>query len=336
MIPGTHALRQMPTWQRELARAITDPAELLAVLGLGMEDLPAAQAAARLFGLRVPRGFVARMRPQDPRDPLLRQVLPLGDECLATEGFNQDPVGDRAAMVAPGVLHKYSGRVLLTVTGACAVHCRYCFRRHFPYHDANPSVNRRREALDYIAADDSIDEVILSGGDPLVLSDRRLAAFAEGLAEIPHVKRLRLHTRLPIVVPERVNEELLAWLGATRLAPIMVVHANHANEIDAAVRAGLARLKKGGVILLNQSVLLRGVNDNVDTLCALHKTLFDAGVLPYYLHLLDRVQGAAHFEVDEGTARRLHAALNARLPGYLVPRLVREVPGMPGKMPLSV
>ncbi len=331
MIPGTHALRQMPTWQRELARAITDPAELLAVLGLGMDDLPAAQAAARLFGLRVPRGFVARMRPQDPRDPLLRQVLPLGDECLATEGFNQDPVEDRAAMVTPGVLHKYQGRALLTVTGACAVHCRYCFRRHFPYHDANPSANHWREALDYIAADDSIDEVILSGGDPLVLSDRRLAAFAESLAEIPHVKRLRLHTRLPIVVPERVNEELLAWLGATRLAPIMVVHANHANEIDGAVRAGFARLKKGGVILLNQSVLLRGVNDNVDALCSLNKTLFDAGVLPYYLHLLDKVQGAAHFEVDEGTARRLHAELNARLPGYLVPRLVCEISGEPAK-----
>ncbi len=336
MIPGTYALRQMPTWQRELSRAITDPAELLAALGLGMENLPAAQAAARLFGLRVPRGFVARMRPRDPQDPLLRQVLPLGEECLAAEGFNQDPVGDRAAMVTPGVLHKYQGRVLLTVTGACAVHCRYCFRRHFPYQDANPSANHWRETLDYIAADDSIDEVILSGGDPLVLSDPRLAALAESLAEIPHVKRLRLHTRLPIVLPERVNEALLAWLGATRLAPIVVVHANHANEIDESVRAGLARLRKGGVTLLNQSVLLRGVNDDVDALCALSKTLFDAGVLPYYLHLLDRVQGAAHFEVDEGAARRLHAGLNARLPGYLVPRLVREVPGMPGKVPLSI
>jgi EF-P beta-lysylation protein EpmB len=318
-----------------LARAITDPAELLAAVGLGEEWLPAATAAARLFPLRVPRGFVARMRLRDPRDPLLRQVLPLAEECLAVEGFGADPVGDLFAMVVPGVLHKYHGRVLLTATGACAVHCRYCFRRHFPYAEANPVVDQWRQALDYIAGDDSITEVILSGGDPLSMSDRRLADLARRLEAIPHLRRLRLHTRLPVVLPERVNDELLDWLGSTRFKTVIVVHANHANEIDSSVIAALAGLKASGAELLNQSVLLRGVNDNTETLMALSEKLFEAGVLPYYLHLLDKVQGAAHFEVEESVARRLMAELNRQLPGYLVPRLVREIPGAPGKLWLT-
>jgi len=334
MIPGSPVLRQVPAWQSALAHAIRDPAELLAAVGLGREWLPAAQAAARLFPLRVPRGFVARMRPRDPHDPLLRQVLPLAEECVAVEGFADDPVGDHAAMVAPGVLHKYEGRVLLTVTGACAVHCRYCFRRHFPYAEANPAADQWRGALDYIAADHSISEVILSGGDPLTLSDRRLAGLARELAAMPHLRRLRLHTRLPIVLPERVDDQLLEWLGAAGLKTVVVVHANHANEIDASVQAAFARLKRAGVELLNQSVLLRGVNDNVDALAALSETLFEAGVQPYYLHQLDKVRGAAHFEVPEETARRLIVALQRRLPGYLVPRLVREIAGAPGKAAL--
>jgi EF-P beta-lysylation protein EpmB len=335
MIPGSPVLRQVPVWQSALARAITDPAELLAAVGLGDEWLPAARAAARLFPLRVPRGFVARMRPRDPRDPLLRQVLPLAEECLAVEGFGADPVGDLFAMVVPGVLHKYHGRVLLTATGACAVHCRYCFRRHFPYAEANPVVDQWHQALDYIAGDDSISEVILSGGDPLSLSDRRLADLARRLEAIPHLRRLRLHTRLPVVLPERVNDELRDWLGATRLKTAVVVHANHANEIDSSVIAALARLKASGAELLNQSVLLRGVNDSTEALMALSEKLFEAGVLPYYLHLLDKVQGAAHFEVEEAAARRLMAELNRQLPGYLVPRLVREIPGAPGKLWLT-
>ncbi len=332
MIPGSPVLRQVSVWQSVLGRAITDPAELLATVGLGKEWLPAAQAAARLFPLRVPRGFVARMRRGDPNDPLLRQVLPLAEECLATEGFHADPVGDLVAMVAPGVLHKYQGRVLLTATGACAVHCRYCFRRHFPYTDANPSTDQWRAALSYIAGDKSITEVILSGGDPLTLSDRRLENFTRQLEAIPHVRRLRLHTRLPVVLPERVNDELLGWLGGTRLKTVMVVHANHAHEIDASVRAALVHLKGAGVGLLNQSVLLRGINDSADALARLSEVLFDADVLPYYLHLLDRVQGAAHFGVDDATVRSLMAELNRRLPGYLVPRLVREIAGAPGKV----
>ncbi|OGI46169.1 MAG: EF-P beta-lysylation protein EpmB [Candidatus Muproteobacteria bacterium RIFCSPHIGHO2_01_FULL_65_16] len=334
MIPGTHVLRQMPAWQEELSRAVTDPAELLQILRLGTGLLPAARAAARVFPLRVPRGYIARMRPGDPADPLLRQVLPLGAELEPVAGFGPDPVGDLAAVAARGVLHKYRGRVLLIATGACAVNCRFCFRRHFPYGGAAAATDRWREALAYIAADDSIAEVILSGGDPLMLADRRLGEFARALAAISHVRRLRLHTRLPIVLPERVDDGLLAWLGGTRLQAVVVVHANHANEIDSTVRAALARLRDGGAALLNQSVLLRGVNDSVVALADLSVALFDAGAQPYYLHLLDRVQGAAHFAVDEAAARALMSDLNARLPGYLVPRLVRELPGAPAKVRL--
>lgn len=332
MILRTSVLRQTPAaWQAALAQAVTDPAELLNLLDLDPALLPAARAAAEVFPLRVPRGYVARMRRGDPSDPLLRQVLPLGEEMNEVAGFGDDPVGDRRAMTAPGVLQKYAGRVLLTATGACAVHCRYCFRRHYPYAQANAAADGWRSALDHIAGDPAIEEVILSGGDPLTLSDRRLAELTAAADSIPHLQRLRIHTRLPIVLPERVDAGLLAWLRAARLRPIVVVHANHANEIDASVREALAALANAGAVLLNQSVLLRGVNDDADTLAALSAALFAARVMPYYLHLLDRVRGAAHFEVGEDRAAALMARLAARLPGYLVPRLVREEAGAPAK-----
>lgn len=331
MITRTAVLRQTPAWQRELAQAVTDPAELLVLLQLSPDLLGPARTAATSFSLRVPRPYLARMRKGDPQDPLLRQVLPLAEELQPAPGFDHDPVGDQATMVVPGVLHKYQGRVLLTVTGACAVHCRYCFRRHFPYADANPASDHWQPALGYIAADDSIHEVILSGGDPLTLSDQRLAALARSLQEIPHVRRLRIHTRLPIVLPQRVDALLLDWLGRLRLKAVVVVHANHAREIDAAVHTACAGLLDAGVTLLNQSVLLRGVNDSADALADLSEALFSAGVLPYYLHQLDRVAGAAHFEVSDAGARALMREINARLPGYLVPRLVREIAGAPGK-----
>jgi L-lysine 2,3-aminomutase len=335
MIPGTSLLRQPPPWQTELAAAVTDPAELLNLLGLGAALLPAARAAARGFPLRVPRGFVARMAWNDPADPLLRQVLPLGAEDHVHPDYTRDPVGDLAAQTIPGVLHKYAGRVLLTATGACAVHCRYCFRRHFPYAEANAAADHWQGALAHIAGDSSIREVILSGGDPLVLSDRRLAEFTRALAGIHHVQRLRIHTRLPIVLPARVNDELLDWLADPRFQTVLVVHANHAQEIDATVADACARLLSCGVTLLNQSVLLRGVNDSADALVMLSEALFAEGVLPYYLHMLDRVQGAAHFAVDEDVALNLMRQLNARLPGYLVPRLVREVAGATAKVPMT-
>ena len=327
-------MRQVPAWQTALARVVTQPIELLRLLGLGEEWREAAQAAAKGFPLRVPRGFVARMRRGDPHDPLLRQVLPLAAELSSVPGFGPDPVGDQAAQQTPGVLHKYAGRVLLTATGACAVHCRYCFRRHFPYENANAAAESWRGALAAIAADASITEVILSGGDPLTLSDRRLAEFVQQAAQIPHLTRLRVHSRLPVVLPERITNELCNVLTSTRLRAVMVIHANHAQEIDVEVQAACRRLAERGIALLNQSVLLRGVNDSRQALLDLSERLFSVGVLPYYLHQLDRVQGAAHFEVPDAIALSLHAALAASLPGYLVPRLVREIPGAPGKTPL--
>lgn len=332
IIPCSSDAEHVPAWRRELATAITDPQELLHLLGVPEE--PAAHAAAAQFGLRVPRGFLARMRRGDRQDPLLLQVLPVVQETVQVAGYSTDPLGEAAAMAAPGLLHKYAGRVLLTLTGACGVHCRYCFRRHYPYAEANPAGRHWDQACDYIAAHEDIREVILSGGDPLSLSDARLAALIHEIAAIPHVERLRVHSRLPVVVPARITPELLNWLGGSRLRPALVVHANHPNEIDPEVAGALRLVVTAGIPVLNQSVLLRAVNDDPITLCALSETLFAAGVLPYYLHQLDAVQGAAHFAVPDEHARALHAELRNRLPGYLVPRLVREEAGAPGKSPL--
>lgn len=330
MIQTNTAVRQLPAWQRELGNAFTRPAELLAFLELP----PLAGALPADFPLRVPRGFAARMRKGDAQDPLFLQVWPRPQETDDTPGFSDDAVGDLARVRPGGIIHKYDGRALVVATGACAVHCRYCFRRHFPYGDTLAARDRWRETLRELAADRSIREVILSGGDPLSLTDDKLAEFAEALEFLPHVRRLRLHTRQPIVLPERVDAALLGWIGRGRLQKVVVIHANHASEIDDAVRGALARLRAAGVTLLNQSVLLRGVNDSADALVALSEALFNAGVMPYYLHMLDRVRGAAHFDVPDRTARALLRDAAARLPGYLVPRLVREEPGAPSKTPL--
>jgi len=331
MIPTTRPFRQPPTWQRALQDAVTDPVELLDLLGLGSEWQAPARAAARRFPLKVPRGFVARMRRGDPQDPLLLQVLPLAAELDEVPGYVADPVGDLAAKAGPGLLHKYEGRALLVTTGACAIHCRYCFRRHFPYEDENASRAGFGPALAAVRADPGISEVILSGGDPLTLSDRRLESLFAGLRAIPHVRRIRLHTRLPVVLPERIDAAFLDIWSALPLQKIVVVHANHAREIDTAVRAAIAGLRATETTVLNQAVLLRGVNDRVDDLADLSEALFAAGVLPYYLHVLDPVAGAAHFDLPLETAQRLAAGLAARLPGYLVPRLVREEPGAAAK-----
>lgn len=325
---------QRPHWQQALAEAISDPAELLNLLELPGDILPISGPATRQFPLRVPRSYVARMRKGDPADPLLLQILPAMAEEIETAGYYSDPVGDLAAMPIPGVLHKYRGRVLLITTGACGIHCRYCFRRHFPYGEANPAPGVWRQALEYIAADSSITEVILSGGDPLALPDHRLVELTNQISKIPQIQRLRIHSRLPIVLPERIDAELLAWLRNSPLQKVMVVHTNHPNELGEDTARGLRNIRDCGVTLLNQSVLLRGINDSAELLAALSESLFSAGVLPYYLHLLDKVRGASHFDVDETTAMTLMTALQNRLPGYLVPRLVREIPGSPAKTPL--
>ena len=321
-------------WQQAWRDAVRDPRELLALLGLQDAALAVSEQAAAQFPLRVPRSFIARMRKGDPHDPLLRQVLPLDAEMRPVAGFALDAVGDGAAKAGPGVIHKYAGRALLVATGSCAVNCRYCFRRHFPYAQETAAAGGWRAAIAAIAADPSIEEVLLSGGDPLSLATSKLAELTDALRHIPHVRRLRIHTRLPIVLPERVDAELCAWLDALPWPVAVVVHANHANEFDADVDAAMAALRQTGAMVLNQAVLLKGVNDDVDTLAALAERGFAAGVLPYYLHQLDRVAGAAHFEVDDATALALHAALVARQSGYLVPRLVREVAGDTSKRAL--
>lgn len=323
--------RPAAPWQRLLADAIDDPAVLLRALKLPAHLLPAARHAAALFPLRVPAPYLNRIRPGDAADPLLRQVLPLDVEYETRPGYSADPLDESAAQPVPGLLKKYHGRALLIATGACAVHCRYCFRRHFPYADAHAGGSRLEPALAAIKADASIGEVILSGGDPLTLHDARLAELAGRLAAIPHVHTLRIHSRLPVVLPQRVDGGLLDWLARTPLRKVLVLHSNHPAEIDGAVEDALAALAAAGVTLLNQAVLLRGVNDHADTLASLSERLHRAGVLPYYLHLLDRVQGAAHFEVPDARGVALVAALRGRLPGYLVPRLVREQPGADGK-----
>ena len=337
MIPVKREPRQVQAasaWQKP-APVITDPVELWRELALDPALLPAARAAAAHFPLRVPRRWLARMGRGDLNDPLLRQVLPLAAELTEAPGFVADPVNDLAAQAVPGVLHKYHGRALLIATGACAVHCRYCFRREYPYRHASVRADTWGAALAYLAADPSIHEVILSGGDPLTLSNARLERLLAALARIPHVQRLRLHSRQPVVMPERLDAGLLTLLTASRLRPVLVIHANHPHELDETVRAALARLAAAGVVLLNQSVLLRGVNDSVETLAALSEALFATRVLPYYLHLLDPVRGAAHFDVNEIEASAIMDQLRRRLPGYLLPRLVREQPGQSAKTPIG-
>jgi L-lysine 2,3-aminomutase len=329
---------QYSTWQQAVRDAVRDESELCRLLGLPDELAEASQrtgAASPSFSLFAPRGFVARMRHGDANDPLLRQVLPVSAELDDVLGFVPDPVGDAAATRQRGLIHKYEGRVLLVATGVCAVHCRYCFRRHFPYADAPRSLADWRPALDEIASDQSIHEVILSGGDPLMLVDHVLAELVEELAAIPHLRRLRVHSRLPIVIPERVTDELVDSLRDTTLTSIVVVHCNHANELDAHVVAALAKLSDAGIPLLNQAVLLRGVNDTIAAQVALCEKLIDHRVMPYYLHQLDRVAGAAHFEVPVETGRQIVAELRNRLPGYAVPRYAAEIPEALGKVILE-
>jgi EF-P beta-lysylation protein EpmB len=342
---GTPAPR-VGTWQDELRLAVRDAGQLVAALELpadtviGTLHVPSSGNGTRIvpttcFPVFAPWPYIGRMTKGDPADPLLRQVLPLAEELDERPGFAADAVGDTAALVSPGLLQKYKGRALLITTGACAIHCRYCFRREYPYSESPKAAADWQPALDRLAADSTIDEVILSGGDPLTLVDRQLAELADRIARIDHVRRLRIHTRLPIVIPQRVTAELLDWLSGTRLTPIMVVHANHPQEIDEATAAALSRLVDAGIPVLNQSVLLRGVNDNAEALIGLSRRLVDLRVMPYYLHQLDRVRGAAHFEVPLSRGLELVAALRQELPGYAVPRYVQEVAGESSKRILA-
>ncbi|WP_026959524.1 EF-P beta-lysylation protein EpmB [Aliagarivorans taiwanensis] len=321
-------------WQKQLAQAVSNPAQLLMQLGLEPEHFQKDIQARKLFPMRVPQAFIDRMQTGDANDPLLRQVLPAAHEFIEQAGFTSDPLGEHQSAV-PGLLHKYRSRVLLILKGGCAVNCRYCFRRHFPYQDNQPGQDWS-EAIAYIAARPEIDEVILSGGDPLMANDRHLAKLFAQLATLPQLQRVRIHTRLPVVIPARVTEELVDLLGSFAKPVVMVTHINHPNEIDEAFSQAMFKLKQAGVQLLNQGVLLRDVNDNADTLCALSNRLFEVGILPYYLFMLDRVAGASHFEVAQEQAIALIKQLYRRLPGYLVPRLSREEAGKSSKTPIDL
>lgn len=331
MIPQSPPVKTKQSWQSALANAVSDAGELLAQLGLSGALAAIDKDKIRQFPLRVPQSYINKMRHGDKQDPLLKQVFPLIDESLDVEGYGLDPVGDQFAVTSPGILQKYQGRALLVVTGACAIHCRYCFRRHFPYADSNPLASQLADTLAALKADSSINEVILSGGDPLSLRDEKLSKLVAELEQIPHLKRLRIHTRLPVVLPERIDSTLLDWISHCRLKVVMVIHANHANEIDAEAELALLKLQQAGCQLLNQAVLLKGINDSVAALVNLSERLNEVNVMPYYLHLLDKVAGAQHFDVAEATAIALLDEIRTQLPGYLVPRLVREIQGEASK-----
>lgn len=325
--------RETPEWKLELKNAISSVGELLEHLDLSNADLDIDPSSP--FPTRVPMPFLNLMAKGDPLDPLLLQVLPSNIERLKVEGFNREPLLESDYNPVPGIIHKYHGRVLLITTPVCAVHCRYCFRRHFPYEDNNPGKSQWQKSLTYVREDSSISEVILSGGDPLACDDRHLEWLVQQIEAIPHIKRLRIHSRLPVVIPSRIDDHLLQWLGATRLQVTMVLHVNHPNETQGKLNTAVSKLRQLGVAVLNQTVLLKGINDTTDTLVELSEALFAIGVLPYYLHLLDPVEGASHFDLDEISARSLFLEMQKKLPGYLLPRLVRDVPGEQSKVTIA-
>lgn len=336
----THSVTQNSTfredWLQQLSDVITDPNELLQLLQLSdCTELMNGSDARKLFALRVPRAYISRIRPGDPDDPLLKQVITQQSEFITVAGYSENPLDEQHTAV-PGLLHKYHNRALLLVKGGCAINCRYCFRRHFPYQDNQGNKANWRIALDYVRQHPQLDEIIFSGGDPLMAKDHELDWLIGELEAIPHIRRLRIHTRMAAVIPARITPEFCLRLTQSRLKTVLVTHINHANEIDDEVEQSMLRLRQAGVTLLNQSVLLRGVNNDAQVLANLSNRLFDVGILPYYLHVLDKVAGAAHFMVDDNEARELIQQLLAKISGYLVPRLTREIGGKPSKTPIDL
>ncbi len=323
------------SWQKELANVVTDPKKLLEMLEIDPSEYAQHFEARKLFPVRVPVPFIQKMVKGNIHDPLLKQVMPLNEEFSDSNGYLTDPLEEHDT-VAEGLLHKYKNRVLMIVKAGCAVNCRYCFRRHFPYVDNSPNKARWQPALNYIAAHTEITEVIFSGGDPLMANDEHIDWLVKKVEAISHIKRLRIHTRLPVVIPNRITRALVNTLASSRLVCSMVLHINHANEIDNALINVITPLIQHNIRLYNQSVLLKGVNDDADTLAALSEKLFDNGIQPYYLHVLDKVQGAAHFDISENTAKQIYQELMANLSGYLVPKLVREIAGEANKTPLNL
>lgn len=336
ILPSLDPASSDPTkWQEILADMVTEPKELVKILGLDEDNCPPemklSKTATEQFSVKVPRPFLNQIKEGDWHDPLLKQVWPANSEEHQVVDFVIDPLQEQLSNPVPGLLHKYKGRVLLTVAPHCAIHCRYCFRRHFDYSANTPGLTAWKETLDYIRRDESIEEVIFSGGDPLAAPDRLLSQLVTQLDEIPHLTTLRIHTRLPLVIPQRINSKLLDWVATSRLRVVVVLHCNHAQEMSRSVTEAISKLSAIGCLMLNQSVLLKEVNDNLQALSALSKSLIGAGVLPYYLHLPDKVLGTAHFYVDAQTGQNLVEQMRQSLPGYLVPKLVREEPGKPSK-----
>ncbi|GHF00626.1 EF-P beta-lysylation protein EpmB [Thalassotalea profundi] len=323
------------SWQKELANVVTDPKLLLKMLAIEPDNYLQHFKARSLFPVRVPRPFIEKMKRGDINDPLLKQVMPLSQEFTMTEGFSPDPL-DEHDTVAEGLLHKYKHRVLMIVKAGCAINCRYCFRRHFPYQDNSPNKKRWEAALTYINQHQEINEVIFSGGDPLMANDEHLQWLIHQIEAISHVKRLRIHTRLPVVIPQRITKKLIEMLKASRLKTTMVLHLNHANEIDHFFINAINLLIEARIPLFSQSVLLKGINDEAKVLCQLSEQLFDNGIQPYYLHMFDKVQGAAHFEVEEDKAIAIAKEMMATLPGFLMPKLVREISGETNKTPINL
>lgn len=318
-------------WQTSLKNAVTEPAELVRLLQLPDSLIEPARRASELFPLRVPREFIDRMTLGDPDDPLLKQVLPIGDELRDVPDFTDDPLNESASRPVPGVVHKYQDRALMILSGACAVNCRYCFRRHFPYQENQISGSNWKQALEYIQDHSDVHEVIFSGGDPLVTPDQRLEKLIIDLESLPQIERLRIHTRLPVVIPSRITAQLVDILSNSRLNLVMVFHINHEREIDRSLEAAIQPLRKAGITLLNQAVLLKSINDSADEQIKLSRKLFQIGVLPYYLFLFDPVKGASHFDIPEDQAKKIAEIMQRSLPGYLMPRLAKEIPGRPSK-----
>lgn len=326
---------EQASWQKELAQAFTEPAKLLQYLAIEPAQFESSFAARKLFPLRVPLPFVNRMEPGNPRDPLLLQVMTASEEFHQPPGYSADPLAEQSTPL-PGLLHKYANRVLLMVRTGCAVNCRYCFRRHFPYQDNSPNKLGFKDVAQYIAQRPQINEIILSGGDPLMANDRQLASLFKLLEPIKHLTRVRIHTRLPVVIPTRVTNQFIELCRHSRFNILMVLHINHGNEIDNGVAQMATRLKQAGITLLNQAVLLKGINDCATTQIELSERLFNAGIMPYYLHLLDKVAGASHFDSDEAAAIAMMRQLYQQLPGFLVPKLVREIGGEAHKTPIDL
>ena len=322
-------------WLKQLANGISDPVKLLEMLEIDPSPWLDGFAARKLFAQRVPQSFVDRMEKGNPYDPLLRQVLPLSEEFEVHEGYSNDPLEEQDNDI-PGLLHKYRNRALMIVKGGCAVNCRYCFRRHFPYQENKSGKQAWTKCLEYMTQQPELNEVIFSGGDPLMAKDDEIDWLLEHIAQIPHIKRLRIHSRLPVVIPARITDELCQLLRASRLQIVLVTHINHANEINAEFATQMAKLKHAGVTLLNQAVLLKDINNNIEAQVALNEALFDAGILPYYLHVLDKVQGAAHYFVSDEEAKAIMRGVITRISGYLVPKLTREIGGRPSKTPLDL